>query len=87
MAAVAAETEEAAAAAARLVRIDYEELPAVCTVAAALAPGAPLVQDPALRAGDPLAATNVLHEHRYGWGDVEAAAATSSSPAPTPSRS
>ena len=73
VAAVAAETEQAAAAAARLVRIDYEELPAVCTVAASLAPGAPLVQDPAMRAGDPLAATNVLQEHRYGWGDVDAA--------------
>jgi len=73
VAAVAAETEDAAAEAARLVRVDYEELPAVCTVAAALATGAPLVQDPILRAGDPLAGTNLLHEHRYGWGDVEAA--------------
>ena len=45
------------------------------TLADALAPGAPLVQDPSLRPGDPLAATNVLREHRYGWGDVDAAAA------------
>ena len=73
VAAVAAETEDAAEEAARLVRVDYEELPAVFTVAAALTPGAPLVQDPALRPGDPLAGTNVLHEHRYGWGDVGAA--------------
>jgi CO/xanthine dehydrogenase Mo-binding subunit/aerobic-type carbon monoxide dehydrogenase small subunit (CoxS/CutS family) len=73
VAAVAAETLEAAEEAARLVRVDYAELPAVTCVAAALAPGAPLVQDPALRPRDPLATTNVLHEHRYGWGDIRAA--------------
>ena len=33
------------------------------------------MQDPALRAGDPLAATNILKERRYGWGDVNAAKA------------
>ncbi len=71
VAVVAAETEDAAAAAAALVDVRYEELPAVVTLAAALAPDAPLVQDPALRPGDPLAATNVLREHRVGWGDVE----------------
>lgn len=73
VAAVAAETMQAAEEAARLVRVDFEELPAVFTIAAALAADAPLVQDPALRAGDPLARTNLLHEHRYGWGDVDAA--------------
>jgi CO/xanthine dehydrogenase Mo-binding subunit len=73
--AIAAETPDAAEEAARLVRIDYDELPAVFTVAAALDPAAPLVQDPELRSGDPLAATNVLREHRYGWGDVDAAPA------------
>ena len=71
VAVVAAETEDAAAAAAALVDVRYEELPAVVTLSAALAPDAPLVQDPALRPGDPLAATNVLREHRVGWGDVE----------------
>jgi len=71
VAAVAADTEHAAEEAARLVRVDYEELPAVFTIAAALAPGAPLVQDPALRPGDPLAGTNVLREHRFGWGDID----------------
>jgi CO/xanthine dehydrogenase Mo-binding subunit len=70
--AIAAETPDAAEEAARLVRIDYEELPAVFTVSAALDPAAPLVQDPALRSGDPLAATNILREHHYGWGDVDA---------------
>ena len=71
VAAVAAETRDAAEEAARLVRVTYEELPAVSTIAAALAPGAPLVQDPSMRPGDPLAASNVLREHRYGWGDVD----------------
>jgi CO/xanthine dehydrogenase Mo-binding subunit len=75
VAAIAAETRDAAEEAAALVRIEHEELPAVITVAAALDPTAPLVQDPSLRSGDPLAGTNVLREHRYGWGDVDAAAA------------
>lgn len=73
VAAVAAETKDAANEAARLVRVAYEELPAIFTIAAALEPGAPLVQDPSLRPDDPLAGTNVLREHRYGWGDVDAA--------------
>jgi CO/xanthine dehydrogenase Mo-binding subunit len=76
VAAVAAETKDAAEAGAALVRIAYDELPAVFTIAGALDPAAPLVQDPALRPQDPLAGTNVLREHRYGWGDVEAASAT-----------
>jgi CO/xanthine dehydrogenase Mo-binding subunit len=76
VAAVAAETLDAAEAAARLVAVDYEELPAVHTLVAALAPDAPRVQDPSLRPGDPCAGTNVLHEHRYGWGDVDAALTT-----------
>jgi CO/xanthine dehydrogenase Mo-binding subunit len=75
VAAVAADTRDAAAEAARLVRVEYEELPAVFTVAAALDPGAPLVREPSLRPNDPLAATNVLREHVVGWGDVEAATA------------
>jgi CO/xanthine dehydrogenase Mo-binding subunit len=70
VAAVAADTEDAAEEGARLVRIDYLELPPVLSVAAALAPGAPLVQDPVLRPGDPLAETNVLREHPFGWGDI-----------------
>ena len=69
---VAAETKDAAAEGARLVHVEYEELPAVFTVAAALDPAAPLVQDPSLRPNDKFAATNVLREHRVGWGDVDA---------------
>ncbi|TME13146.1 MAG: xanthine dehydrogenase family protein [Chloroflexi bacterium] len=75
VAAVAAETLDAAEEGARRVRIEWEALPAVSTLDAALAPTAPLVQDQALRPDDPLSGTNVLREHRYGWGDVEAAIA------------
>jgi CO/xanthine dehydrogenase Mo-binding subunit len=75
VAAVAAETRDAAEAGARLVRVEAEPLPAVFTIDAALAPDAPLVQDPALRPEDPLRSTNLLREHRYGWGDVDAASA------------
>ncbi len=71
VAAVVAETREIAEAAARLVRVEYEELPAAVTVAAALAADAPLVRDPKLRPDDALASTNVLREHRYTWGDVD----------------
>ena len=73
VAAVAAETLDAAEEGARLVRVEFEELPAVHTVAAARTDGAPLVQDPALRPDDPRANSNVLREHRYGWGDFETA--------------
>ena len=75
VAAVAAETKDAAEAGASLVRVTFEKLPAVVTLADALAPDAPLVQDPSLRPDDPLAATNVLREHRYGWGDDPATVA------------
>jgi CO/xanthine dehydrogenase Mo-binding subunit len=71
LAAVAAETEDAAAAAVERIRVEYEELPGVYTLEGALAEDAPLVQDPELRQGDPLAQTNVLREHRFGWGDVD----------------
>ena len=73
VAAVAAETLDGAEEAAGLVEVTCTELPALHTLATALAPDAPLVQDPALRAGDPCATTNVLHEHRHSWGDVDAA--------------
>jgi CO/xanthine dehydrogenase Mo-binding subunit len=75
VAAVAAETLDAAEEAARLVSVDYTELPALHTIEASLDAGAPLVQDSRLRPEDPHAYSNVLHEHRHGWGDVDAAAA------------
>ncbi|HEY7133033.1 MAG TPA: xanthine dehydrogenase family protein molybdopterin-binding subunit [Candidatus Limnocylindrales bacterium] len=74
VAAVAAETLDAAEEAAAQVRVAFEELPALHSIEAALAADASLVQDPSLRPGDPCAATNILHDHHYGWGDVEAAA-------------
>ena len=73
VAAVAAESKEAAELAVSLVHVEYEPLPGVFSVEEALAPGAPLVQEPALRVGDPLADTNILKERRFGWGDVDAA--------------
>jgi CO/xanthine dehydrogenase Mo-binding subunit len=74
VAAVVAETEQAAEEAAALVEVCYEELPAVATVAAALDPSAPLVQDPELRTG-PHSQTNLLREWRFGWGEADAAVA------------
>jgi CO/xanthine dehydrogenase Mo-binding subunit len=75
VAAVAAETRDLAEEAALLVRVEYEELPAVFTVAGAMADDAPLVQDPELRPGDELARTNVLRRHDIEWGDVDSASA------------
>ena len=75
VAAVAAEFREAAELAVSLVQVEYEPLPGVFSVAAALAANAPLVQAPTLRPDDPFAATNILKERRYGWGDVERAQA------------
>jgi CO/xanthine dehydrogenase Mo-binding subunit len=73
---VAAETKDAAEEGARLVKVEYEELPAVFTVGAALDPTAHLVQDPSIRRpDDPLTSTNKFSEHHFGWGDVEAAEA------------
>ncbi len=72
---VAAETREAAEEAAKLVRVEHEELPAIFTLAQALAPDAALVQDPSLRKGDPRANSNVLGEHRVEWGDLSAVSA------------
>jgi CO/xanthine dehydrogenase Mo-binding subunit len=74
VAAVAAETEQAADEAAALVRVTCAELPPVLTVEQALDPGSDLVQDPALRQG-PLAATNTVREWDFGWGDIDGVSA------------
>ena len=66
VAVVAAESLDAAEEAARLVKVDYDELPAVVTVQAARAEGAPRVQEEV--------AGNVLRVHKVAWGDIEAAA-------------
>jgi CO/xanthine dehydrogenase Mo-binding subunit len=75
VAAVAAETKDAAEAAARMVVVEHELLPGVFSVASALDPDAPLVQEPELRPDDPLASTNILREHHFGWGDFDTSAA------------
>jgi CO/xanthine dehydrogenase Mo-binding subunit len=75
VAAVAADTKDAAEEAARLVTVEYEELPGVYSVAQALAPEAPLVREPELRPDDELAHSNVLTLRQFGWGDVDAAEA------------
>jgi CO/xanthine dehydrogenase Mo-binding subunit len=75
VAAVVAETKDAAEAGAALIRVAFEPLPAVVTIDDAMAGDAPLVQDPALRPDDPNARRNILREHRSGWGDLAAAEA------------
>jgi CO/xanthine dehydrogenase Mo-binding subunit len=74
--AVAADTKDAAEEGARLVKVEYEELPGVYSVDQALAADAPLVREPELRPDDdPLRESNVLVERTFGWGEVEAAEA------------
>jgi CO/xanthine dehydrogenase Mo-binding subunit len=75
VAVVVAETEDAAKSAARLVRVELEELPAVLSVEDALNPQSPLVQDEEVRPNDPLAGTNTLREWQFGWGNVDEAVA------------
>ena len=70
VAAVAATSRGAAEVGAARVLVRREVLPAVLGVDAALNPQAPLVQEPELRPGDPLAGTNVLRERNFGWGDI-----------------
>jgi len=80
VAAVVAESEAVAEAAIRLIAVDYEIRPAVLDPEAALAPGAPLVHDPADRpAPEPGADAPPRHSHpnlaaeAHGRiGDVEA---------------
>lgn len=85
---VLAETRAAAADAADLVEVSYDELPTVMSTAEALADGAPLVHATEYTAtadasfkeltesegGDKKPdRTNVAHEVNIGWGDVDAA--------------
>ena len=67
---VIAGTELSAAEAVSCVKVEYEELPAVFSVAHALDPSAELVQDPSIRAEGPFKDTNILDEWNFGWGDV-----------------
>lgn len=87
VAVVVAESRAAAADAADLVEVSYEDLPTVMSAAEALAPGAPLVHEttyaPTADAtfkeltdsenGAAPDLTNIAHEVNIGWGDVDAA--------------
>jgi CO/xanthine dehydrogenase Mo-binding subunit len=75
VAAVVATTKGAAEEAAALVNVETVPLPAVLSVEQALDPASPLVQDPSLRPGDPLANTNVLRAWKFGWGHADDAVA------------
>lgn len=75
VAAVVAETLDAAEEAAEKVQVEFEELPAVLTVEQARDSTAPLVQDPALRRKDAFSNTNILEESHFGWGDVDSGTA------------
>jgi CO/xanthine dehydrogenase Mo-binding subunit len=81
VAAVAAEDAATAERAARLVRVDYEPLPAALDAAAALAAGAPRLHEGPYRGGDERIAVratlerNICHHERVVRGDVERALA------------
>lgn len=70
IAAVAADTKEAAEEAAGLVAVEYEPLPGVFSIDAALESDADLVQDPSLRLSEPFAQSNIKTEFNFGWGDI-----------------
>jgi CO/xanthine dehydrogenase Mo-binding subunit len=78
---VVAQTRRAAERAARLVRVRYEDLPAVMDAVEALADAAPLLhperiertKDEGLDQGGETLTGNVCAASEYGWGDVAAA--------------
>ncbi|MCL4800617.1 MAG: xanthine dehydrogenase family protein molybdopterin-binding subunit [Burkholderiales bacterium] len=74
VAVVAAETEAQARAAARLVEVEYEELPAILTPAAALAPGAAVIHEELasyFKVFDAVCGGNVCSRTELAEGDVE----------------
>ena len=72
VAAVVADTKDAASRAAKLVRIDVEELPAVLSVEASLDAQAPLVQEPAsARQTIRLRPRIRFSQWQFGWGNVD----------------
>jgi CO/xanthine dehydrogenase Mo-binding subunit len=70
---VLANDEDTAAEAVRQIRVEYEELPAVCTVADALKPDAPLVHPGGKRQDGRVCDSNVCGEFEFKWGDVDKA--------------
>ncbi len=82
VAAVAATTPEIARAAADLIRVDYEELPAVFTIEDAMAPGAPVLHEDfdayaKIYDASTRTAPNELSNSRLSKGDVAAGFARS----------
>jgi CO/xanthine dehydrogenase Mo-binding subunit len=73
VAVVLANDEDTATAALRQIRVEYEELPAVCTVAEALSPGAPLLHPGGKRHDGRTCDSNVCGEFEFKWGDVDRA--------------
>ncbi|HEY8013687.1 MAG TPA: molybdopterin cofactor-binding domain-containing protein, partial [Dongiaceae bacterium] len=76
VAAVAAETEAQARAACRLIEIDYEELPAVLSPEAGIAPGAPILHEKLadyIKVFDAGSSGNIASRTRFEEGDVDAA--------------
>jgi CO/xanthine dehydrogenase Mo-binding subunit len=76
VAAVAADSEAIARAATQLIRVDYEELPAVLDPAAALAPDAPLVHEGAaqyIKVFDAGTDGNLCSRTEFTSGDIDAA--------------
>ncbi len=72
VAAVAAETAEAAERALAAIRVDYEELPAVLSIDEALRPGAPILHDEPDATGIYDASKNVVADVDIDVGDIEA---------------
>jgi len=70
---VLANDEDTAAEAVRQIRVEYEELPAVCTVADALKPDAHLLHPGGKRQDGRICDSNVGGEFEFKWGDVDKA--------------
>jgi len=73
VAVVAADTPEIAAAALKLIDVEYEVLPPVVDARAAMQPGAPVIHDEADTDGIFDREHNIVHHIETGIGDVEAA--------------
>ncbi|HET6928086.1 MAG TPA: xanthine dehydrogenase family protein molybdopterin-binding subunit [Hyphomicrobiaceae bacterium] len=74
VAAVAATTPAIARQALRLITVDYEVLPHVTDVEAAMAPDAPILHDHIFTEGvepKPTAPSNVAYRHQFGHGNIE----------------
>jgi CO/xanthine dehydrogenase Mo-binding subunit len=73
VAVVLATDDDAALEGARRIEAEYEELPAVCSVAQALDPGAPLLHPGGRDHHGNLCQDNRCGQWLFGWGDVDGA--------------